>query len=92
VALDRRSKGSHKSISNTQEALPLAKLSPESHTLGDLEARDDAPLDLRAGLPGSFTRPPILPPGLIEGTIPPIIQMAKGVYQSFGINHIRPPG
>jgi hypothetical protein len=33
-----------KSISNTQEALPLAKVALETHALGNLEA-DDAPLD-----------------------------------------------
>jgi hypothetical protein len=31
-----------------------------------LEGRDDTPLDLLSGLPGSFARPTILSPGLIK--------------------------
>ena len=31
--------------------LPLAEVAPEAHALGDPESRDDAPLDLLAGLP-----------------------------------------
>jgi hypothetical protein len=38
----------------------------EAHVLGDLETRDDTPLDLLARFPGCFARSPILPPGLIE--------------------------
>ena len=34
--------------------------------LGNLEGRDDAPLDLLAGLTGCFACPSILPLGLIE--------------------------
>jgi hypothetical protein len=35
--LDHLSKGSHKSISNTQKALPLAKFAFKADALGDLE-------------------------------------------------------
>jgi hypothetical protein len=56
VDLDRLSKGSHKSISNTREALPVAKFALKANALGNLECRDDAPLDLLAGFPGSFRR------------------------------------
>jgi hypothetical protein len=34
--------------------LPLAKIALKAHALGDLEARDDSPLDLLAGLSGCF--------------------------------------
>ena len=34
--------------------LPLAKLAVEAHALSDPEACDHAPLDLLAGLSGSF--------------------------------------
>ena len=34
--------------------LPLAKFAVEAHAPGDPEGRDEAPLDLLAGLPGSF--------------------------------------
>jgi len=44
----------------------LAKVTLEAHTLGDLECRNDAPLDLLARLSGSFACSTILPPGLIE--------------------------
>jgi hypothetical protein len=37
-----------------------------AHALGDLECRDDTPLDLLVGLSGSFARSPIRPAGLIE--------------------------
>jgi hypothetical protein len=57
-------RGKPRSISDPQEALPLAKLTLKAHALGDLECRDDTPLDLLAGLSGSFARS--LPPGLIE--------------------------
>ena len=40
--------------------LPLAKIALEAHALGYPEARDDAPLDLLAGLFGSFARSPKL--------------------------------
>jgi hypothetical protein len=66
VDLDRLSKGSHKSISNTREALPVAKFALKANALGNLECRDDAPLDLLAGFPGSFAGSPVRPPGLIE--------------------------
>jgi hypothetical protein len=36
--------------------LPLGKFSLKAHALGDLKRRDDAPLDLLAGLSGSFAR------------------------------------
>jgi hypothetical protein len=32
----------------------LSKIALEAHALGDLEARDDAPLDLLAGLSGAL--------------------------------------
>ena len=48
VHLDHLSKGSHKSISNPEQVLLLAKLALETHAFGDLEARDDAPFDLLA--------------------------------------------
>jgi hypothetical protein len=48
VDLDRLSKGGHKSISNTQEGLPLAKVALEAYALGDLKRRDDTSLDLFA--------------------------------------------
>ena len=44
----------------------MAKVSLEAHALGDPKRRDDAPLNLLAGLAGSFARPPILPARLIE--------------------------
>ena len=44
----------------------MTKVALESHTFRNLEARDDAPLDLLAGLPGSLAGSPILPSGLIE--------------------------
>ena len=53
-------------IANPQQVFPLAKLSLKAHALGDLEARDDTPLDLLAGLSGSFPRSSVLPAGLIE--------------------------
>jgi hypothetical protein len=40
VDLDRLGKGSHKSNSNPQQVLRLAKFSLEAHTLGNLEARE----------------------------------------------------
>jgi hypothetical protein len=46
--------------------LQRALLHFEAHALRDPEARDNTPLDLLAGLPGSFARSTILPPGLIE--------------------------
>ena len=61
-----RSRGKPRSISDPQQVLPLAKVALEAHALGNLEARDDAPLDLLAGLSGRFARSPIFPPGLIE--------------------------
>ena len=45
---------------------PLAKFAFKAHALGDLECRDNAPLDLLAGLSSSFAGPPVLPAGLIE--------------------------
>ena len=51
VHLDHLSKGSHKSISNPEQVLPVAKLAFEAHALGYPEGRDDAPLDLLASLP-----------------------------------------
>ena len=44
------------SITNPQQVFPLAKIAFEFQALRNLEARDDAPLDLLAGLPGSFAR------------------------------------
>jgi hypothetical protein len=44
------------SIVDAQQVLPLAKFASKSHALRDLEARDDAPLDLLAGFPSSFAR------------------------------------
>jgi hypothetical protein len=41
----------------------LPKLTLEAHALGDLKARDDAPLDLLAGLSGSFARSPVFAAG-----------------------------
>jgi hypothetical protein len=52
--------------SQPQKVFPLAKFAVEARALGDLECRDDAPLDLLAGLSGSFARSPVSPPGLIE--------------------------
>ena len=66
VHLDHLSKGSHKSISNPQQVLPLAKLALEAHAFGDLEGRDDAPLDLLARLSGGFACSSIFPARLIE--------------------------
>jgi hypothetical protein len=42
----------------------LAKFALEAHALRNLECRDDATLDLLAGLPGGFACAPILTPGL----------------------------
>ena len=42
------------SISNSQQVLPLAKFAFEPHALGDLKRRDDATLDLLAGLSGAL--------------------------------------
>jgi hypothetical protein len=52
--------------SQPQKVFPLAKFAVEARALGDLECRDDAPVDLLAGLSGSFARSPVSPPGLIE--------------------------
>jgi hypothetical protein len=41
-------------FANPQQVLPLAKVTLEAHALGDLEARDDTPLDLLTGLPGAL--------------------------------------
>jgi hypothetical protein len=35
-----------RSVSDPQQILPLAEFSLKAHALGNLEARDDAPLDL----------------------------------------------
>ena len=51
--------GENRSISDPQEALPLAKVALKAHAFGDLEYRDDTPLDLLAGLSGGFARSPI---------------------------------
>ena len=67
----------------------MAKFALEAHALGNLERRDDTRVDLLAGLSGTFARSPILPPGLIEVTIPTI--MANEVFQDYGIKHGRPP-
>jgi hypothetical protein len=40
------------SVSDPQQVFPSAKVILEAHTLGDLECRDDTPLDLVAGLAG----------------------------------------
>ena len=64
----------------------MPKFALKAHALGDLEARDDAPLDLLAGCASSLARSPILCPGL---TIPAIIQMANEVFQDYGIEHVR---
>jgi hypothetical protein len=45
---------------------PIGEFTLKAQALGDLEARDDAPLDLLAGFASSFAGPPILPAGLIE--------------------------
>jgi hypothetical protein len=47
-------------ISNPQQVFPLAKFSLKAHALGDVEARDDARLDLLAGLSGGFAGSSIL--------------------------------
>jgi hypothetical protein len=52
------------SISDPQQILPLLTFALETHAFGDLECRDDTPLDLLAGLSGSFAR--ILHAGLTE--------------------------
>jgi hypothetical protein len=49
VDFDRLGKGSHKSISDPQQILPLAKVALEPHALGDPKRRDDASLDFLAG-------------------------------------------
>jgi hypothetical protein len=54
VHLDHLSKGSHKSISNPQQVLPLAKIRLESYALGDLKRRDDAALDPFAAFVGTL--------------------------------------
>jgi hypothetical protein len=41
-------------FANPQKVLPLAKFALKSHALRNLECRNDAPLDLLAGLPGTF--------------------------------------
>ena len=53
-------------MSNPQEVLPLSKVALEAHALGGLKCRDDTPLDLLAGLSGSFACSPVLPSRLIE--------------------------
>jgi CDGSH-type Zn-finger protein len=44
--------------------LPLARFALELHTLGYLECRNDAPLDLHAGFPSSFARSTVVQAGL----------------------------
>ena len=44
----------------------MTKFALKSHALRNLEARDNASLDLLAGLSGGFARSPVLPSGLIE--------------------------
>jgi hypothetical protein len=46
------------SIANPQQIFPLAKVALEANALGNLKRRDNAPLDLLAGLPGSFAGSP----------------------------------
>ena len=53
-----------RSISDPQQILPLPQFPFEAQALGDPKRRDDAPLDLLAGLPGSFVGSPKLPSGL----------------------------
>ena len=47
------------------QVLPFAKFASAAHVLGDLEAGDDAPFDLLAGLFGGVARPTDTP-SLIE--------------------------
>jgi hypothetical protein len=42
-----------RSISDPQQVFPLLKVALEAHAFGDLKGRDDARLDLLAGLPGA---------------------------------------
>ena len=53
-------------IPQPQQVLPLAKFALKAHAFGDLEGRDDAAVDLLAGLSGGFARSTIFPAGLIE--------------------------
>ena len=48
-----------------QQVLPLTEIALKAHAFPNAEARNDAPLDLLAGLSGSFARSVKLPPGLI---------------------------
>ena len=61
-----------RSISDPQQALPLAKIALEAYALRDLECRDHASLDLLAGFACCFAGPPVFPPGLIEMRSKPI--------------------
>jgi hypothetical protein len=53
-------------MSNLQQVLPLAKFAFEAQALDDLEARDDASLDLLAGFPGALANRPVFPARRIE--------------------------
>ena len=53
-------------IANSQQLLTLAKLALKPMLSATRNVEIEAAFDLLAGLPGSFARPPILPPGLIE--------------------------
>ena len=44
----------------------MARFALKAHALRDLEACDDAPLDVLAGLPGIVACSPVFPPSLIE--------------------------
>ena len=62
-SLETEALGCHRSP--TAGALPLAKFALKS-PCSALEAPDDRPLDLLAGLPGSFAGSPVFPSLLIE--------------------------
>ena len=67
--LDHLSKGSPKSISNPEQVLPVAKLPLEAHALGDLKARDDAPLDFACRTSRLFRRPADTPSWTDKGRV-----------------------
>ena len=62
--------GSPRSISDPQEAFPLAEFALKAHALDNLEARDDAPLDLLSRSAGRFACSPILARHLLAIGIP----------------------
>jgi hypothetical protein len=59
--------------------------------LRNLVARDDAPLDLLAGLPSSFAGSTILPPGLDRGDHSGYDTDGQRGVSGYGIKDVRPP-